>query len=458
MKVLINPNKEIGKLKPMHGISNGPLDGCEDLSPCYREIGVPFIRLHDTGGAANENRTLVDISRIFPNFDADENDPSNYFFHHTDELLAAIQKLGAQTIYRLGESIDHTVYNRYARPPKDFEKWSRICVNIIKHFNDGWADGHHFNILYWEIWNETEGIPKMWFGGTKEQAFDLYRVASKAIKAYDASLKVGGMAFWYYYDEEYPHPYPCEFIEFCAENSLCLDFLSYHMYTSRPEMFLENAEHCRADLLHFGFDKTEIIVDEWSYLGLEHTFDGSIWDIMGHGVVKDEEAFKLYREVYYNIKSMVGASFSLASMILMNRSEQDIATYYDGQPKNANWCGIMDVLYQIQKPFYALKAYGEVYRSGGACVKTETDGQGLYSMAAKSDSKISVLIASYRGNDGSCLLELSDLPEGDKTAEIYLLNEEYDLTIYKTLPVQGKSAKIDIPVEKYSAAYIVFSL
>ena len=120
-------------VKPVHGICNGPLSesGLIDTSAFYEEIGIPFIRLHDTDTPTS--RTLVDISRIFPNFDADESDPANYFFEHTDQLLLAIDRLGAKPIYRLGESIDHSIFKRYARPPKDFEKWTRICVNIIRH-------------------------------------------------------------------------------------------------------------------------------------------------------------------------------------------------------------------------------------------------------------------------------------------------------------------------------------
>ena len=63
------------KLKPLHGVCNGPIcgQGTVDLSKNYREIGVPSVRLHDTDGA--NSRYYVDVSRIFPNFDADEYDP-----------------------------------------------------------------------------------------------------------------------------------------------------------------------------------------------------------------------------------------------------------------------------------------------------------------------------------------------------------------------------------------------
>lgn len=133
----------------------------------------------------------MDISRIFPNFDADKSDPANYFFEHKDQLLLAIDRLGAKPIYRLGESIDHSIFKRYARPPKDFEKWTRICVNIIRHYNEGWAGGFTLGISYWEIWNEPDLGNEMWDGGTAQQYRDLYKTAAAGIKALDPSLKVG---------------------------------------------------------------------------------------------------------------------------------------------------------------------------------------------------------------------------------------------------------------------------
>ena len=69
-------------------------------------------------------------------------------FHHTDKLITAAVECGAEIIYRFGESIDHTIYKRFARPPKDFEKFARICVQIIRHYNMGWANGFNYGIEY----------------------------------------------------------------------------------------------------------------------------------------------------------------------------------------------------------------------------------------------------------------------------------------------------------------------
>ena len=78
------------------------------------------------------------------------------------------------------------------RPPEDAAKWARICANIVRHYNEGWADGFHYGITYWEIWNEPDNeesieLNNMW-KGTKEQYYDLY--AATAPSASDvASLR-----------------------------------------------------------------------------------------------------------------------------------------------------------------------------------------------------------------------------------------------------------------------------
>ena len=66
-------------------------------------------------------------------------------------------------------------------------------MNVIKHYNSGWANGYHYNIKYWEIWNEPDGRRDFWTG-TPEQYYKLYEITAKAIKNYDPNVKVGGPA------------------------------------------------------------------------------------------------------------------------------------------------------------------------------------------------------------------------------------------------------------------------
>src|SRR5205085_9026480 len=121
------------------------------ITAALRELHPPFARLHDCHWP---NPDVVDIHAVFPDFDADAELPSSYDFRLTDEYIAATRATGAEIIYRLGESIEHTWIKRFVHPPGNFQKWASICRGVIRHYNEGWADGFYYGIRYWEIWNE----------------------------------------------------------------------------------------------------------------------------------------------------------------------------------------------------------------------------------------------------------------------------------------------------------------
>ena len=184
-----------GAIRPLHGVNLGPLcyRGMVDLSAYHRELGVPLTRLHDVVWV---NYDAVDISTIFRDFRNDPAQLDSYEFAATDDYITAVVKTGSSVIYRLGESIEHTPRKYRVHPPKDFGKWADICCAIIRHYNEGWADGFRYNIRYWEVWNEPENQPAMWTG-TDDQYFQLYEITAKAIKARWPDLKVGGPSLGY---------------------------------------------------------------------------------------------------------------------------------------------------------------------------------------------------------------------------------------------------------------------
>lgn len=100
----------------------------------------------------------MDIHNIFPDADADPTLPSSYDFAFTDWLLTRLKRQGVEPFYRLGTSIEnsHRLRARYIDPPRDPKKWAQICEGIVRHYNEGWADGYQMGITYWEIWNEPD--------------------------------------------------------------------------------------------------------------------------------------------------------------------------------------------------------------------------------------------------------------------------------------------------------------
>ena len=188
--VTVYPAKSLKPIKPLNGVNNGPVparayQSNSNFKP-YKAARIPSARLHDAVFCPSYGGPHVaDISGIFPDFDKDENDPASYDFIYTDRLLDTIRKAGTEVFYRLGQSIEHGVKKYHNGPPKDYAKWARICEHVIRHYNEGWADGFRWNIRHWEIWNEASNNspsnPTCW-GGTTEQFYDFYEVVARHLK------------------------------------------------------------------------------------------------------------------------------------------------------------------------------------------------------------------------------------------------------------------------------------
>jgi len=158
--VTVDMDKSIGSMKPMHGVGQPPMMGAlGDWSMMHylKEAGVPYARLHDVGGWMGHG-LYVDIPNLFPDFDADENDPKNYRFAYTDSLMKVLVANGVEPYFRLGVTIENFASWGFPRlrtvPPKDYAKWARICEHVVRHYTEGWADGFRMKVDHWEIWNE----------------------------------------------------------------------------------------------------------------------------------------------------------------------------------------------------------------------------------------------------------------------------------------------------------------
>jgi len=183
--------KPAGRIRAIHGVNNGPVTrgNNADLEPWWKKAGFPTARLHDAHWPSPD---VVDVSTIFPLPHRDPDDPRNYLFAKTDDYLAGILRCNAKVIYRLGQSIERHGIRFHTDPPANLDAYAKVCVNIVRHYNDGWAEGFHHGIEYWEIWNEPD-IGPCW-KGTQEQFFELYEQVATAIEKHDPKLKVGGPA------------------------------------------------------------------------------------------------------------------------------------------------------------------------------------------------------------------------------------------------------------------------
>ena len=413
----IDITKKLGGFKPVNGIDNGPVcfGSLIDSSFYYKQAGFPYCRLHDTNWPHPRE---VDIPTIFKDFSADENDPDSYDFRTTDVYLRGIANTGAKIIYRLGVSIEHAELKHYIDPPSDCDKWARICLNIARHYNEGWANGYQMGIDYWEVWNEpdldwsdrTPHNNKMW-SGTAEQYYDLYNAASRLFKREMPYVNIGGYAACVLNCENIS-----AFLQFVKDNNLPLDFFSWHTYTTSVETLERNANFIREMLDKYGFTDTPTILDEWNCISWANHW-GGIFD-------PDERGANARRESFAETSGEVGAGTTAAMLIKMLDLPIDIATFYDGSPTNI-FATIFDRYGVPTKQYYAFDAFNKVKQTGDR-VQTECDIKDIYVTAAASDKNIAILIANNNAPADYFKFNVTGLCDSAYSYELYMLDKFRD--------------------------------
>lgn len=421
-KITYNANEKIGKIKAMHGVGQPPIIGMDYSYMHYlKDAHIPYSRLHDVGGWFGGNM-FVDIPNIFRDFDADVDDPASYDFVFTDRLLSELMKNNCEPYFRLGVTIEnfHEIKAYRIFPPADFNKWARICERIIRHYNEGWADGFHYNIQYWEVWNEPEDSydpaeNAMW-KGTPEQFFDLYRVTSLHLrKCFGNSIKIGAygacenvgivektvssalergecadvsdVKFDRLQQREYDRvDFLRRFTKMVADENLPFDFFSHHSYNS-VENTIKMQKFAEEIMAERGLENVEYHLNEWNPAFWEKTRGTSF-----------------------------SAAMVAAMMCGMHNTKANIMCYYDARIGIVRYAGLFNAsTYEPYCTYYSLKAFGELYVLGTQ-IKCECDNPSVYTLAATNGSKNGILISN--------ISEDTILSMDCKNAKVYLIDKD----------------------------------
>lgn len=411
---------KIGPFKVMNAVNNGPChkrhatNQWKSNLDTYKAARIPFARNHDAAfHAGYGGEHSVDITAIFPNFDADPYDPASYDFACTDEYILITLEAGTETYYRLGQKIEHYIKKFDTIPPKDFHKWAVICEHIIRHYNEGWADGLHLNIRYWEIWNEPDlddddSPNKRCWGGTKQQFFDFYEIAATHLKSCFPNLKIGGPAL------AHGMEWADDFLQEMKQRNVPIDFFSWHIYSPTVERIMKRAETIHTLMVQNGYGDAESILNEWNYIkGWEADFVPSIETIIG----------------------MKGAAFNMAVMTAAQHSSIDMLMYYDARPTVFN--GMFD-FYTLRplKGYYPFLWYGMLYDMEAEIACTGDLPENLYALAGvDAVGKALAVLTYYTDEEDQPATELSvDFGEQGQY-EVYLLDEAHDAELVEETDV-----------------------
>jgi hypothetical protein len=370
----------VGHLRPFMGVTGAPgaaFGGPEskgpaadiDISEAYKAARVDLIRTHDHFGPGDIDAHFGvdkqlpisipagrDALNIFPDMSADPKDAKSYHFEATDGLIASIEGIGAEPIFRIGRSIgaDPT-------PPADIDKYAEIARHIVLHYNQGWDRGFHHHIRYWEIWNEPDF--KVFWTGTPQLYYELYEKTALAIKAADPKALVGGPTISKPLDAT---AYREAFLDFVRTKHLPLDFFVWHYYSmdaNDPNNFIVIGKEMRRLLDAYGFKSTKNVLDEWNV------------DLF------DRDMSKAAR-----------AAFAVSSLIYMLDAPIDAQAYYRADPAFRNAQKTPDAVGHALTAFGLMKDTPELLRTSGS------DDAGFAVMAGCSqDHKLlQVLISNYQ--------------------------------------------------------------
>ena len=436
-----------GPVKPVHGVNNSARQtDYGELLPAFVDLHVPCSRLHDTGGAYGGSH-YVDMANVFPDFSAAADDPASYDFTLTDCYIRPLVEAGLQVMYRLGTTIEHEPKKYRIYAPSDPKKWADVAEHIVRHYNDGWADGFHWNIGYWEIWNEPDGLNPAcepygcpnWIGSAEEY-YRLYSLTANRIKSMHPEVKVGGYSSCYILGkfengrwEAGDASYFTDFLRYIStpETKAPLDFFTWHGYLGCRylEKIEIESEFVDRTLKEYGFTATERIDAEWNI---------NICDV---------ETDDRRTQYYINYRNEKGGSHCAAALFEMQRCHVDAAMYYDTQL----WLEY-GALFHVPslkptKAYYALRQFSELYSLGKWC-GCAREGY-AYACAASDGSSDILAMANIDENPVTVSLDLKN-PHGCR-ANVRLCDETHDFEqVYNGEIPQ----KMTLPAYSFLSVYI----
>ena len=439
-QIVVKADEPVGRIKLMNSVNNGPMSPNPNSSttnfPAYKAAQFPYARLHDAPINWGWAHT-VDITCVFPDFEADVNDPKSYDFELTDVLLSDIQAAGTKVFYRLGQSIEKWSKKYGVIPPKDYKKWARICEHIIRHYTEGWADGFQYDIEYWEIWNEPDlgfkdgrwkkNMSPTW-NGSDTDFFKFYETAANHLNKCFPHLKIGGPAL-------------CEndawadnFLKYMSEHKVDLDFFSYHLYASGPDKFIAKNDRIKAMLDKYGYSDVEMILDEWNYL--------SNWTTE-------------WKETMEVVTSHKGAAFLASVMSACQDGPVDMLMYYDARPR-VSYNGLFDFYKGAPLPqYYALYAWKNLVNLGTQVKSVVTDCPDVYVTSAVGEDGRCGVLMSFFTNDKNVVanrkVEIEIAGKEIKEAVSYVTDEFH---VYTQVPVEFNEGEASMWIAPGSVVYI----
>lgn len=375
--IAVHASRSLGRFKDLiKGVNDGPLSPSGwnralnlNLSEHYAKLGLKVIRFHDLW-------VVDELDTIFPDPEADPGDPGSYNFAGLDRCVEEALKHADLLILRLGYDWNDPPKNK---PHLSLEKLAEVAKHVVLHYTAGWADGYNYTGRIWvEVWNEPD-IEQFW-GLSDEEFFQLYEAVARAIAEANTGVKVGGpgIAFNLTFLEK--------FLGYVSSREVPLDFVSWHIYTTKPEDVAQRAKAVKRLMERYGYGDLPSVLTEWNYW-LERDWD-----------------FFRSREV---------AAFQAATLILLEDAPVEVATLYRGDAWK--WGGIFNERGEPEYPYYVWAAHRRVVENATRVEVAVRNGYLRAIAGLAGDGTLRVLVVNYRGEEVEYTVEAA----GYRLAKVY---------------------------------------
>lgn len=236
------------------------------LKTAVGELGFRYIRFHaifhDVLGTVRvENgRTVYDWTKI-------------------DQLYDALLGMGIKPFVELGftpeamASSPQTIFywkgNTSHPEPK---AWRALVDAFVRHLRSRYG-AEEVRSWYFEVWNEPN-LGGFWEGADQKVYFELYEASTRAIKAIDPTLRVGGPA-------TAGAAWVPEFLDYAHHRGLPVDFIATHTYgvdggfldekgqddnrlSTNPDAVVGDVRRVRAQIAASQYPHLPLFFTEWS--------------------------------------------------------------------------------------------------------------------------------------------------------------------------------------------------
>lgn len=241
----------------------------DQLRELQRELKFEYIRFH---GIFHDDMMVYDEQDGIPVFN----------WQYVDSLFDFLLKIDLRPMVELSfmpdklKSGNKTVFwwKGNVTPPNDYSKWAKLVRELVIHWINRYGKSEVLK-WYFEVWNEPNHGD--FWDGRKEDYFKLYEHTVKAIKAIDERLKVGGPAV--FQGPEGDLSWIEDFLAFCKNNNLPVDFVSYHHYPvavaidendniliicNDEDSTYQGLKRVRDVVMRTNYKDAEIIISEWN--------------------------------------------------------------------------------------------------------------------------------------------------------------------------------------------------